>query len=149
LAFLLGWIPGVGAVYNQQYAKGVIHVVVFGLLVAIHESGITSLVPLFGMLIALWFFYMAFEAYHTAKKRRLGLPVDEFSSVLPVKNHAGSKAGPIVLIASGVLFLLITMDVIAVYQIVRFWPVLLIALGVYLLFNRDSDGGDSSEAGHE
>lgn len=150
LAFILGWIPGVGAVYNQQYAKGVIHVIVFGLLIAIMDApGSDSLEALFGMMTALWFFYMAFEAYHTAKKRQQGLPVDEFSSILPLKNQAGSKAGPVVLIASGVLFLLITMDVVAIYQIVRFWPLLLIALGAYLLYNRVSDGGSSEEARHE
>jgi len=150
LAFILGWIPGVGAVYNQQYAKGVIHVIVFGLLVAITDApGSDSLEALFGMMIALWFFYMAFEAFFTAKKRQLGMPVDEFSSILPLKNQAGSKAGPIVLIASGVLFLLITMDVVAIYQIVRFWPLLLIALGAYLLYNRVSDDGRSQEISHE
>ena len=30
LAFLLGFIPGVGAIYNGQYVKGLIHVVVLG-----------------------------------------------------------------------------------------------------------------------
>lgn len=149
LAFFLGFIPGVGAVYNQQYAKGVIHVIVFGLLVAIVDSGGNSLGPLFGMMIPLWFFYMAFEAYHTAKKRQLGLPVDEFSSILPTKNHAGSKAGPIVLITSGILFLLITTDVIEMYQLVRFWPVLLIVLGAYLLYSRARDERRTEEARHE
>ena len=33
LAFILGFIPGVGAICNGQYAKGLIHAVVFGLLV--------------------------------------------------------------------------------------------------------------------
>ena len=43
--------------------------------------------PLFGMLIAVWVFYMAFEAYHTAKRRQLGQPVDEFSSIVPRAGH--------------------------------------------------------------
>ena len=34
LAFLLGFIPGVGAIYNGQYVKGLIHVVIFGVLIA-------------------------------------------------------------------------------------------------------------------
>ena len=29
LAFFLGWIPGVGAIYNGQYAKGLVHAVAF------------------------------------------------------------------------------------------------------------------------
>jgi hypothetical protein len=79
LAFVLGLIPGVGAIYNGQYAKGVIHVVIFGLLISIASSGgIHGFEPLFGLLIAIWYFYMPFEAYHTARKRQLGHPVDEF-----------------------------------------------------------------------
>src|SRR6266566_4616197 len=31
LAFLLGLIPGVGAIYNGQYAKGFVHTIIFGL----------------------------------------------------------------------------------------------------------------------
>src|SRR3712207_3585739 len=34
LAFILGLIPGVGAVYNGQYAKGLIHAIIFGLLIS-------------------------------------------------------------------------------------------------------------------
>nr|MDQ2901676.1 hypothetical protein [Acidobacteriota bacterium] len=33
LAFVLGLIPGVGAIYNGQYAKGLVHFIVFGLIV--------------------------------------------------------------------------------------------------------------------
>src|SRR6187551_395756 len=38
LAFLLGLIPGVGAIYNGQYGKGLIHVVILGLLISIMGS---------------------------------------------------------------------------------------------------------------
>src|ERR1035438_8964318 len=31
LACLLGFIPGVGAIYNGQYAKGLVHAIIFGL----------------------------------------------------------------------------------------------------------------------
>src|SRR4051812_2921819 len=33
LALALGFIPGVGAIYNGQYAKGLVHAVIFGLMV--------------------------------------------------------------------------------------------------------------------
>src|SRR5689334_18553483 len=77
LAFFLGWIPGVGAIYNGQYAKGLVHAVIWGLLVSIVNSNAAhGLEPIFGILIAVWMFYMAFEAFHTAQRRRLGEPVD-------------------------------------------------------------------------
>ena len=139
LAFVLGFIPGVGAIYNSQYAKGLIHVVIFGLIINILANGAAGFEPLFGLLLSAFIFYMAFEAYHTASKRQRGDPVDEFSSLIPLANHsASSKLAPIILIAVGVLFLLITLDVIRMYQLTRFWPVILIALGVYMLYARST-----------
>jgi hypothetical protein len=138
LAFLLGLIPGVGAIYNGQYAKGLIHVVVLGLLISIANSGAAEgLLPLFALMIPLWFFYMAFEAYHTAAKRQRGEAVDEFSSIFPLKERGrGFPAGPILLIAAGVVFLLETLQIVRLYQIVKYWPVFLIALGCYMLYLR-------------
>lgn len=137
-AFLLGLIPGVGAIYNGQYVKGLIHVVILGVLISIVSSGAAGgLEPLFGLLIALWFFYMAFEAYHTAARRQRGEPVDEFSSLFPVTGaRVGFPAGPVVLIALGTLFLLHNLGLIQMREILRYWPVFLIALGAYMLYAR-------------
>jgi len=139
LAFLLGLIPGVGAIYNAQYVKGFVHVVILGLLISIGSSGAFSgdLGPLFGLLIAMWFPYMAFEAYHTAAKRQRGEVVDEFSSIFPLRARSkGFPVGPVVLIAIGVVFLLETMQILRLYQIMKYWPVFLIALGCYMLYVR-------------
>lgn len=138
LAFLLGLIPGVGAIYNGQYVKGLIHVVILGVLISIVSSGAAGgLEPLFGLLIALWFFYMAFEAYHTAARRQRGEPVDEFSSLLPATGaRTGFPVGPVLLIALGTLFLLHNLELIQMREILRFWPVFLIALGAYMLYAR-------------
>ncbi len=138
LAFVLGLIPGVGAIYNGQYGKGIVHVVVLGLLISIVSSDAAGdLEPMFGMLIPVWCFYMALEAYHTAKKRAAGLVVDEFSGLLKVQGGPGRvPLGPIVLILLGVAFLLNSLGIWRLHQVVRFWPVLLILAGVYMLFAR-------------
>jgi hypothetical protein len=137
LAFLLGIIPGVGAIYNAQYAKGLVHVLILGILISIVSSGAAGgLEPLFGIMIAAWFFYMAFEAYHTAKRRQLGQPVDEFSSLVPLRGSSRFPVAPIIFIALGVLFLLMNFDLLRFRDVVRYWPVFLIALGVYMLYVR-------------
>lgn len=138
LAFLLGLIPGVGAIYNGQYAKGLVHVVIFGLLISLATSGAAEgFEPLFGMLIAIFYIYMPFEAYHTARRRQLGQLVDEFSSILPLRSEAGGfPAGPVLLIALGVLFLLHNLDLLRIERLLRYWPVLLIGLGAYMLYCR-------------
>jgi hypothetical protein len=67
---LLGFIPGVGAMYNGQYAKGVVHLIVFAILVSLsHENGI------FALFVAGWICYQVIEAHHTAKARRDGTPL--------------------------------------------------------------------------
>ena len=93
--------------------------------------------PLFGILLTAWIFYMAFEAYHTARKRRAGEPVDEFSSLVDLRGRPGAfPAGAVVLIALGVILLLNTLDILQFGDIARYWPVLLILLGVWKLYAR-------------
>jgi hypothetical protein len=70
LAALLGIIPGVGAMYNGQYAKGIVHLIVFAILITLaDEHGI------FGIFIAGWVVYQILEAHHTARARRDGTPL--------------------------------------------------------------------------
>ena len=138
LALLLGLIPGVGAIYNGQYAKGLVHAVVFGLLVSAiangHNGGMDALL---GIMIAAWVFYMAFEAYHTARKRRYGVAVEEFSGQFDFKAGSGRfPAGAILLIGLGFILLLDTTDIISIDEFGKYWPVGLILLGVWLLYNR-------------
>jgi hypothetical protein len=72
LAAVLGFIPGVGAMYNGQYTKGIAHLIVFvGLVALANQNGF------FAFFIAGWIFYMAIEAYHTASARRSGRPLPD------------------------------------------------------------------------
>ena len=76
IAGLLGFIPGVGAMYNGQFTKAFAHVVIFILLIiGTNTSGNMS--GIFGGLIAFFIFYMAFEAYKTAEAKRHGLPAPD------------------------------------------------------------------------
>ncbi|MGH9592057.1 MAG: LiaI-LiaF-like domain-containing protein, partial [Bryobacteraceae bacterium] len=78
-----------------------------------------------------------FEAYHTARKRQMGVPVDDFSSIVPLHSERrGFPAGPIILIAIGALFLLNNLDILHFHQIIQYWPVALIGLGAYMLYER-------------
>ena len=198
VAAILGLIPGVGAMYNGQFLKGFIHVIVFAFLVTMaHHAGV------FGILIAAWVFYQVFEAYHTAKARRDGEPLPDplglneavhnwFNPGRPTypgqpgvapgqapgqpppgyPPPAGSYQTPfqdpyqqpyagaippvpplhwrrrepiaaVVLIALGVLFLLGQLDIFSGRLLEFTWPVVLIALGAWLIVRRlhDSQGG--------
>lgn len=72
LAAVLGFIPGVGAFYNGQFAKGFVHVFIFAILVHLADRA-----DWFGMLVFGWMCYMVFDAYATAKARMLGQPLPD------------------------------------------------------------------------
>lgn len=76
-AAVLGLIPGVGAMYNGQFFKGLIHVVIFAVLVSAASTVHGGWDVFFGLMIPAWIFYQSFEAYHTARARRDGSPLPD------------------------------------------------------------------------
>src|SRR5712671_1282619 len=132
-AFVLGLIPGVGAIYNGEYFKAAINVLIFGMLISVNSN----------LLAVAFYFYMPFEAYYTAKKRKLGAkgihvetPIDRFYTQLG-ENFGSIRDrelwGGIGLIVLGGLYLLDSFDLISFHNVLRFWPSVIIAAGVVLL----------------
>lgn len=80
-AAVLGLIPGVGAMYNGQYFKGFIHVIIFVVIISI-----TTHYGLFGLFIPAWILYQSFEAFHTAKAMRDGAPIPDPLGLNEVSN---------------------------------------------------------------
>lgn len=100
VATLLGFIPGVGAMYNGQVAKGLVHVGIFALLISLVNSvDNTPLVPFFGIGIAGFYFYMIFDAYQTAKALRAGMAAPDHLRILQTLHGLGWRTdagmGPI------------------------------------------------------
>ena len=77
VALLLGFIPGVGAMYNGQFIKGFVHVMIFVMLIFAASEIHGPMDVLFGLLIPFSIFYMAFDAYKTAEARMLGRPLPD------------------------------------------------------------------------
>src|SRR5262245_31073989 len=67
--FLMGFIPGVEALYNGQYKKAAIHVAVFFFLSMLRDLIRPFLSDTLSWVRIAFFFYMAFDAYHTAQKK--------------------------------------------------------------------------------
>jgi hypothetical protein len=135
LAFLLGFLPGMGAFYNEQFGKGMIHLAIFLVLFISGVDGAMS----GGAEAALWicigglWIYMPIDAYRTAKARQTGEilsdPLDAFTKERPI--------GPILLIGAGVLLLLHNFDWFPWYRISQFfWPAVLIGAGVLMMRKR-------------
>jgi hypothetical protein len=68
-AFMLGFIPGVGALYNGQYRKAAIHVAIFLFISAVMQYVPVGLRETWSWVRIAFFFYMAFDAYHIAQKK--------------------------------------------------------------------------------
>ena len=133
IAFILGFCPGLGAIYNGEYNKALLHIVVFAALIVGLSSDLgggadTAL----AFLLAGFVFYMAFDAMRTAKAKQMGEatvdPLESWSKERPI--------GPIILIGIGVLFLLNNFAWFPFYRIERFWPLILIGVGVLMFRNR-------------
>lgn len=151
-ACALGFIPGLGAVYNGEYIKGLVHVIIFGGIIAALSNDATpnGLQALLGIFLGVFYCYMPIEAYRTARAKRLGLPVTGFfgETAAPVSAPAGDAAadqsaqvrrnytGSIVIIVVGVICLLATTNVLGSRWIEYLWPLVIVAIGVALLFKR-------------
>src|SRR5947209_9828661 len=166
VAAALGLIPGVGAMYNGQFMKGVAHVLAFVCLIWMADHFGPIMVPIFFA----YFFYLVFDAYKTAHAIELGQPLpDPFgmermfgpdavarratphAPASPVASNPGGQeqtvaateefgrrapTGAIVLIILGVLFLFNSLGFLEFNWVHRFWPVILILLGGWLFVQR-------------
>lgn len=136
IAALLGFIPGLGAVYNGQYLKALIHVLIFGGLIAALSSDLpgTGLNIFLAISLGCFYFYMPIEAHRVARARRMGLA--EPGSLVPESTSGGKPIGAFILIGLGLLFLLANFGLLQAEWFARAWPAGLIVLGGYLLWNR-------------
>ncbi|HKS75371.1 MAG TPA: DUF5668 domain-containing protein, partial [Terriglobales bacterium] len=141
---LAGFFPfGVGAVYCSQYAKGLAHLVIMVLLII----GVSSDVPWYvhmvlGIGIGFFYLYQIIDAARTAKAIQMGEPAPDPLGLASMFGSGGGASAegekaegtkiPIaaaVLIALGVLFLINTAFDFSLH---RYWPLILIGLGVWM-----------------
>jgi hypothetical protein len=129
----LGFIPGLGAVYNGEYIKALIHVFIFASLIAAQNSDVPGGYHAFlGIALGCFYFYMPIDAYRVAKAREEGKL--EPSSFL--EGEGRKPVGAIILIGLGVFLLLANAGLFRWDWLAQGWPVLLIGLGVWMLADR-------------
>jgi LiaI-LiaF-like transmembrane region/B-box zinc finger len=133
VAFILGFFPGLGAVYNGEYNKALIHIVVFAaMIVGLSSDMGDGPTTALALLLAGFIFYMAFDAMRVAKAKSLGEkptdPLEDWSKNKPV--------GAMILIGLGLLFLLSNFHIFDYFNLWRLWPLVLIAAGVLLFRKR-------------
>jgi hypothetical protein len=139
---LSGIFPGVGQIYNGEYMKGILYIIIFaGLITLQPHSG----QPFIAITLAGFYFFQLLEAIQTAKKINLaaaGQPAAAVSPAgtatpLPAKPEpkSGSVFWGLCLMALGVVFLLGNFDILDYDRLFDFWPVLVIIIGLKMIFD--------------
>jgi hypothetical protein len=134
-AALCAVIPGVGAVYNREYVKAVVHFSIFaGLVIIAEDVGVFVLAS-----IAFWV-YTILDAYRSAEaiaKQGGVAAMAEGNDQINLPLWGG------ILLLMGILFLLDNLGAIDIRSAFQFWPLILVALGAYLIFShfRPSENG--------
>jgi len=132
-------VPGTGTLYNSQYLKGILFIIIFAGLVTVQTHGGGQ--PFMGLLLAGFYFFQIIEAVQTAKsinrQELLESEAEKEPSVekelLKIGAPSGSVFWGIVLIVLGGIFLLGNFDIINYDRIWDFWPILVIVVGLKLI----------------
>src|SRR5712671_7727099 len=139
--FLSLFVPGLGAAYNGQTSKAIVHFAIFASFfqMAVLTQGLQFFI--LGVL-GTWLF-AAVDACRTAQLMRAGLSPDTEEDVITRRLYGNPFAWGITLVVIGTLFLLHTL--LGVQLPVRqLLPVALVALGAYMLFDYVRRRGSSS-----
>jgi hypothetical protein len=121
--------PGLGAAYNGQTSKGLVHFAVFAGLFQLATMGGMALFVL--GFVGMWL-YAAVDAWRTARLIRSGLTPDGAEDWIVQRFKGNPKVWGIVLTIIGAMFLL--QRFLPMRSLMRaVLPVLLIMLGIYLL----------------
>lgn len=124
-AALCAVVPGLGAVYNREYMKAVVYFSIFACLVIISESE-----GIFGIAAGSFYFFTIIDAYRTADGI---MKQGGFEAVQYKQESINLPVWGGILILLGVLFLLDNLGAIRIRTAVQFWPLILVALGLYLI----------------
>jgi len=129
---LLSFVPGLGAAFNGQTSKAIVHFAIFASFfqMAVVTQGLGFLV--LGV-VGTWLF-SAVDACRTAQLMRSGLSPDAEDDVIARRLYGNPLAWGTTLIIIGTLFLLHTLLRVTL-PIKELLPVALVALGAYMLFD--------------
>jgi uncharacterized membrane protein (UPF0136 family) len=148
VALLLSFlVPGLGAAYNGQTSKALVHFAIFAgfFQMAIITDGLAFFVLGIGGALL----FAAIDAYRTAQLIRSGLAPDAEADAIARRLYGNPLAWGMMLVALGAIFLLHTVFGIQI-NVRQFLPAVLIALGGYMLYdflsNRKRRAGASFDA---
>lgn len=131
VAFLLSFIPpGLGAVYNGQTAKALVHFTIFA---SFFQMLVMYGQPFFLLGLAAATLFAAVDAARTAQLIRGGFAPDEEQDAITRRLYGNPLAWAVTMISLGTVFLLHTLFNIRLRP--EFLPIIPVLLGAYMLFD--------------
>ena len=134
VALLLSFlVPGLGAAYNGQTSKALVHFTIFASF--FQMATVTDGSILFFVLgVVGTYLFAAVDAWRTAQLIRSGLAPDAESDAIARRLYGNPLAWAVVLISLGTIFLLHTMFGVRL-PVREFFPAVLVLLGAYMLYD--------------
>lgn len=133
VALLLSFVvPGLGAAYNGQTSKALVHFTIFASF--FQMATVTDGTAFFVLgVIGTWLF-AAVDAARTAQLIRAGLAPDAESDAIARRLYGNPLAWAVTMITLGAVFLLHTLFGVRL-PVEKSLPILLVLLGAYMLFD--------------
>ncbi len=129
LATWLSLLPGLGFIYLGLYLKGIAIFVTWIGLISIFSAANEEIAPLIG--IAFWIFQLVYTNQEAKRLQRVKTDTTELPQ--EKKEEASIFWGIIVLIV-GIFFLIHNLG-FNLSWLVKFWPLIIVALGIHLIWS--------------
>ena len=130
--FLSFFVPGLGAAYNGQTSKAIVHFAIFASF--FQMAVVTDGVTFFVLGVAGTWLFAAVDACRTAQLMRAGLAPDAEEDAIARQLYGNPIAWGVTLVVLGSIFLGHTLFGLQ-FPVRRTLPVALVILGAYMLFD--------------
>lgn len=143
LAAFLAIFPGMGAVYNGNFVKGLTFMLVFAVLIVLTSNADGADSAVFGLMIAGFYIYQIIDSYNEANALNRAGQAEES----PAPGEELSLFSAVAVLVIGVLFQLVNFGLFSFRQVTRLWPLALIAFGIKIVFDyyKREEGGHGKQ----
>jgi hypothetical protein len=131
-AILSAIVPGVGFFYIGNFLKGIAYLLIFASIIVMIAEGRGREAPIFGLMLAGFYIFQIFDSFNEAKKTRYREAPKEVTT--DKEKDEVSLFAAVTILILGILFQLAMLDVIDFKDVRKFWPLILIGLGVKFIF---------------
>ena len=147
-AILSAFFPGSGFLYLGMIARGVAYMVILAALIVtlvnVSEYNARAMeVTALGLMIGGFYIFQVIDSFNAgAGPRKTGTRAEAST---PAGAETPSLFGSVLILVLGILFQLNNLDLLEFHQVLRLWPLLLIALGIHIMLSHQSSRKGGSE----